>query len=355
MLNKILGEIISILLKLIFIALAVLVIMEASKWAYKEGYSILSSSNNGEIRTVSVTIPKGSNTEQIAIILHDAGLVNSTLYFRFMSKLNGVENKYQYGDYTFSTSNSQDEIMKKLTTEGAKKEVKQFTLVEGLTLEQTADSLAKQGICSKSDFYEALNKKWGYDFLDSIPEDRKIKFQGYILPDTYEVYADASPEQVIGVIFNEMNKIWTEENIAKAKSMGYTIDQILTVASIIEKEVVDRNEQPLVSSVIYNRLDKNMPLQMCSTIMYVLEVPRDRLFFEDLEKESPYNTYKNIGLPVGPICSPGKAAILAALEPDKTDYLFFVLKDDGSRTHNFNSTLEAHNEDKKKYKKTFNP
>ncbi len=355
MINKILGEIISVLLKLIFIAVAVLVIVESSKWAYKEGYSILSSANNGEIRTVLISIPKGSNTEQIANILHDSGLVSSTLYFRFMSKLNGLENKYQYGEYTLSTANSQDEIMKILTTEGAKKEVKQFTLVEGLTLDQTAASLAKQGICSKSDFYDALSKKWGYNFLDSIPEERKIKFQGYILPDTYEVYADAKPEQVIGVIFDEMNKIWTEENIAKANSMGYTIDQILTVASIIEKEVVDRDEQALVSSVIYNRLDKNMPLQMCSTIMYVLEVPRDRLFYEDLEKESPYNTYKNIGLPVGPICNPGKSAILAALEPKDTDYLFFVLKDDGSRTHNFNSTLEGHNSDKQKYKRTFNP
>ncbi len=353
MINKIMGEMIAVLFKLVVAALAVLVVFEAAKLGYNEGYNILSS-NKKAIKTVSITVPRGANTKTIANILEDAGLINSKFYFRVMSKINGTDNKYQYGNYTFSTSNSQDEIMKALTTEGAKKEVKQFTLVEGLTLEQTAVSLAKQGICSKSDFYEALEKNWGYDFLDTIPEERKIKYQGYLLPDTYEVYADATPEEVIGIIFNEMNKVWTKENINKAKRLGYSVDEILTIASIIEREVVEKTEQPLVASVIYNRLDKNMPLQMCSTIMYALEIPRDRLFFEDLEVESPYNTYKNIGLPVGPIANPGREAIIAALNPEHTDYLFFVLKEDGSKTHNFNSTLEAHNKDKKKYTGTFN-
>ncbi len=354
MYKKILLEIISLIFKLAFIVALAFVLVKASKWSYNEGYNILASNNSGAIKTVSVTIPKGASTEQIANILEDAGLINSTFFFRMMSKINGVENKYQYGDYTFSTSKSQDEIMKTLTTEGAKKDVRKFTLVEGLTLEQTAKSLAEQGVCSVSDFYEALDEHWNYAFLDSIPSDRKIKYQGYILPDTYEVYADATAKEVLGVIFNEMNKLWTDERIAQAESRGLTVDEVLTIASIIEREVKEKSEQPLVASVIYNRLEQNMPLQMCSTIMYALKVPREKLYDVDLQVESPYNTYKNIGLPVGPIANPGKDAIIAALEPDNTDYLYFVLKDDDSGTHNFNETLEGHNVDKEKYQGTFN-
>ncbi len=354
MFKKVLIEIISLLFKLAILAVLVVVIMKASKWSYNEGYSILASKNTGVIKTVSISIPEGSSTEQIADILADAGLINSKIFFRIMSKVNGVENKYQYGDYTFSTSFSQDEIMNKLTTEGAKKEVKQFTLIEGLTLEQTAESLANQGICSESDFYEALNKDYNYKFLESIPENRKIKYQGYLLPNTYEVYADASAEDVVGMIFSQMNELWTEERYAQAEKLGFSVDEIITIASIIEREVREKSEQPLVASVIYNRLEVNMPLQMCSTIMYALEVPREKLYNVDLEVDSPYNTYKNIGLPVGPIANPGQDAIIAALEPANTDYLYFVLKDDDSGTHNFNETLEAHNEDKAKYQGTFN-
>ncbi len=355
MVNKIFEEIISIIFKVLFLALAIYLVIIASKWAYNEGYVMLAKKNSGVVKTVSVNIPKGSNTATIADILKDAGLINSTLYFRVMSKLNKVDNAYQYGDFSFSTSSSQDEIMKILTTEGARKEVKKFTIVEGLTLEEVADSLAKQNICSRSDFYSALELKWGYKFLDTVPEDRKVALQGYLLPETYEVYADATAEEIVGVMFNQMNEIWSDEtNLIKAKKLGYTVDEIITIASIIEREVVSKAEQPLVSSVIYNRLDNNMPLQMCSTIMYALEVPRDRLFYADLEIDSPYNTYKNIGLPVGPICNPGKDAILAALNPADTDYLYFVLKDDGSQTHEFNKTLEEHNADKEKYIGTFN-
>ncbi len=354
MYKKILLEVVSLILKLVFIVVVAFVLVKASKWSYNEGYNVLASNKGASIKTVSVNIPKGASTEQIADILEEAGLINSKFFFRMMSKINGVDNKYQYGDYTLSTAKSQDEIMKTLTTEGAKKDVKQFTLVEGLTLEQTADSLAEQGVCSVSDFYDALDAQWNYKFLESIPADRNIKYQGYILPDTYEVYADAKPEEVLGVIFSEMNDFWTEERFLQAESKGLTVDEVLTIASIIEREVKEKSEQPLVASVIYNRLDQNMPLQMCSTIMYALKVPREKLYDADLQVDSPYNTYKNIGLPIGPIANPGKDAIRAALEPDNTDYLYFVLKDDDSGTHNFNETLDEHNIDKEKYQGTFN-
>ncbi len=359
MISKILGEVFQIAVKVVVIILAVVFLINGGKWAYAQGYDLMvrTPSANAVVRNVDISIPKGSSTETIAVILSEAGLIDSTMYFRLIARMNSFDSEFQYGDYTFSTAQSEEDMMEILRTEGAKRETKTFTIVEGLTLAEVAESLADQGMCKETDFYSALdNTNWGYKFLESIPElgDRKVKYQGYLYPNTYEVYKDASAVDIIATMFDEMDKIWTDEYYEQAKKLNMTVDEVLTVASIIEKEVVSPTEQNLVAGVVYNRLDINMPLQMCSTIMYVLEVPRDRLFYADLEIESPYNTYRNPGLPIGPIANPGGGAIRAALFPDDNDYLYFVLKDDGSGTHEFNSSLNDHNRDKAKYVNTFN-
>lgn len=359
MLGKIAGEVFQIALKIIVIIIAVTLLINSSKWAYAQAYELMvrTPSANEVVRNVKVSIPKGSSTETIANILQEAGLIESTLYFRIIARLNGVDSEFQYGDYTFSTAQSEEDMMEILRTEGAKRATKQFTIIEGLTLDQVAESLADQGMCTEKDFYDTLeNTNWGYKFLDSIPDvtDRKVKYQGYLFPDTYEVYEDATTVDIIATMFDKMDRIWTDEYYAQAEVLGMTVDEVLTIASIIEKEVVSPAEQAVVSGVIQNRLDINMPLQMCSTVMYILEVPRDRLFYADLEIESPYNTYRNPGLPIGPIANPGAGAIHAALYPEENDYIYFVLKDDGSGTHEFNSNLQDHNRDKLKYTNTFN-
>lgn len=360
MISKIFGELFQLGVKIAVILLAVFLLMNGSKWAYDQAYAMMvrTPSANEQVRNVNITIPKGSSTETIAEILQKAGLIDSTLYFRISSRLEGYDGKFQYGDYTFSTAQSEEEMMEILRTEGAKKATKQFTIIEGLTLNEVATSLVSQGMVkSEKDFFDTLDKtNWGYKFLEAIPNasDRKVKYQGYLLPETYEVYEDATTRDVIATMFDQMDRLWTDAYYAQAQKLGMTVDEVLTVASIIEKEVVSPAEQSVVSGVIQNRLDINMPLQMCSTIMYVLEVPRDRLFYADLEIESPYNTYINPGLPIGPIANPGAKAIHAALYPENNDYLYFVLKDDGSQTHEFNSNLQDHNRDKAKYVNTFN-
>ncbi len=359
MISKILGEVFQIAVKVIVMVLAITLLINGGKWAYAQAYDLMvrTPSATTVVKNVNVTIPKGSSTETIANILKENGLVDSTLYFRIISRMNGFDSEFQYGDYTFSTAQSEEDMMEILRTEGAKRETKTFTIIEGLTLAEVADSLAKQGMCTQKEFFNALdNTNWGYKFLESIPQlaDRKVEYQGYLFPNTYEVYKDATPVDIIATMFDEMDKLWTDEFYAQAESMNMSVDEILTIASIIEMEVVSPAEQNVVSGVIYNRLNVDMPLQMCSTIMYVLEVPRDRLYYADLEIESPYNTYRNAGLPIGPIANAGAGAIKAALYPDNNDFLYFVLKDDGSGTHEFNSTLQDHNRDKAKYVNTFN-
>lgn len=360
MLSKIFGELFQLVVKVVVVILAVVILMNGSKWAYEQAYAMMvrTPSATEQVRNVNITIPQGSSTETIAEILQESGLIDSTLYFRVISRLEGYDGEFQYGDYTFSTAQSEEEMMEILRTEGAKRATKQFTIIEGLTLNEVATSLVQQGmVASEKDFFDTLDgTNWGYKFLEDIPDlaDRKVKYQGYLLPETYEVYEDATTRDIIATMFDQMDQLWTEAYYAQAERLGMNVDEVLTVASIIEKEVVSPAEQSVVSGVIYNRLDISMPLQMCSTIMYVLEVPRDRLFYADLEIESPYNTYINPGLPVGPIANPGSSAIHAALYPEGNDYLYFVLKDDGSQTHEFNSTLKDHNQDKAKYVNTFN-
>lgn len=359
MISKIFGEILHLVAKVVIIALAVSFLVKGGQWAYAQAYDLMSKtpSANQEIMNVSVVIPQGSTSEGIANILKESGLIDSTLYFRLTSRMNGYDGGFQYGNYTFSTGMGEEEMMEILLTEGAKRETKKFTVVEGLTLAQTASSLSEQGMCTIDEFYTALdNTNWGYEFLNSVPgvQDRAITYQGYLFPSTYEVYADATAVDIISTMFDQMDKIWTEEYYAKAKQLGLTVDEVLTIASIIEKEVVSPAEQSIVAGVIYNRIEQGMELQMCSTVMYVLEKHRDRLLYSDLEIVSPYNTYLTSGLPVGPIANAGSGAIRAALYPDDNNYVYFVLKDDGSGTHEFNETYAEHNSDKAKYTDTFN-
>ena len=359
MISKIFGEITQFVVKIGIIVVAIFVLVNGGKWAYAEAYDLMSRTPaaDQEIKNVSVTIPKGASTEKIASILEEGGLVDSTLYFRVSARLNGYDGQFQYGDYTFSTAMSEEDIMEILLTEGAKRATKTFTVVEGLTLKDMATSLANQGMCTESEFYAALdNTNWGYEFLKDIPDssDRNIKYQGYLFPSTYEVYEDATAVDIIATMFDQMDKIWTDDYYARAEELGMSIDEIMTIASIIEEEVVNPLEQTIVSGIIYNRLDQGMPLQMCSTVMYILDKHRDRLLYEDLEIVSPYNTYLNPGLPVGPISNPGEGAIHAALYPDDNDYLYFVLKDDGSGSHEFNADYSEHVKDKAKYVNTFN-
>lgn len=359
MITKVLGEIFQIGFKIVAVILAVVILINGGKWAYAQAYDLMSRtpSANQVVKNVNVEIPKGATTETIANILEESGLIDSTLYFRLIARLNGFDGNFQYGDYVFSTGQSEEDMMEILLTEGAKRETKTFTIVEGLTLAEVANSLAAQGMCTEIDFYKALDEtNWGYKFLDSIPRSsaRKVLYQGYLFPSTYEVYADATAVDIIATMFDQMDKIWTDEFYAQAERKGMTVDEVMTIASIIEKEVVAPREQSTVAGVIYNRLDNSTPLQMCSTVMYVLDIDRSYLTYDDLEVDSPYNTYKYAGLPVGPIANPGEGAIRAALYPEEHDYFYFVLKDDGSGTHEFNSTLQEHNRDKAKYKDAVN-
>jgi UPF0755 protein len=215
---------------------------------------------------------------------------------------------------------------------GVKAETLRFTVPEGLTVAQTAETLAGTGLGDARDFLAAAvaGNFNGYRFLDGAAD-----LEGYLYPETYDVYSDASARDVIDRMLKQFDRLFTEEYYGKAEASGLSVAEVVTIASLIERETRVPEERALVASVIMNRIAMGMPLQIDATVQYALGEQKDRLSYEDLEIDSPYNTYKIEGLPPGPICSPRIECVEAALNPADTDYLYYVLRPELDGRHNF--------------------
>lgn len=300
--------------------------------------------------SVIVEIPQGSGTTQIADILKDNDLINNTFVFRIKARLGGLDGKFKAGTYRFSPAMDMKKIMAVIVKGESVGQT--FQIIEGLTVKQIAESLDKQGIVKAKDFLsEAQNGNFDYPFMKYLPKGPN-RLEGFLCPNQYEAPLNASAHQVIDIMLKQFNKVFPESDYSKAKTLGYDVYDVVTVASLIEREVREDQERPLVASVVYNRLAKGMKLEFCSTVQYILGKPQAILSIADTKIESPYNTYLHDGLPPGPICSPGEAAIKAALNPADTDYIYFVLKSGDATTHNFSSSYAQFLKDKDAYKKT---
>jgi UPF0755 protein len=195
-----------------------------------------------------------------------------------------------------------------------------------------------------TEFVNLANNK---DFADSLGL-KQNSFEGYLFATDYEIYERCSPEEAIKIFYNGFNEFYNDSLIVRTKELGYSVHEIITLASIIKGETDKEEEMPRISGVYHNRLRIGMKLQADPTIQYVIPGGWRRLTFKDLESDSPYNTYKYFGLPPGPINSPGRSAILAALYPEKNNYLYFVAG--GTGGHLFGKTLTEHNNNVKKYR-----
>lgn len=199
------------------------------------------------------------------------------------------------------------------------------TVPEGLTIKATAEKFetATKGSITAAEFVEATKAGgYEYDFLEGVPAGN---LEGYLFPNTYEVTSKNTARQAVDMMLRSFSRETRDLDWDHAASLGLTPYQVVTAASIIEKEVKFAEERPLVASVIYNRLKKNMKLGMCSTVLYALGEWKPKLTNKDTQVDSPYNTYKIDGLPPGPICNPGFESISAALNPATTDYIFFLV------------------------------
>jgi UPF0755 protein len=283
---------------------------------------------------VTVEIPQGTGLVRTSILLENKKLIRSALLLRAYAVMNRLEKKIRAGEYELKKNMSIAEILK-VISEG-KVKLHKIVIPEGFTLLQIAEIVDSSGITGGRPFLETASD---ITFIGKLGINAD-SLEGYLFPETYFFPKNTSPEKIIRAMTAGVFSIFTPDIVRKAKSMGFTIHETLTLASIIEKETGSPGERPLISSVFHNRLKAGMRLETDPTVIYGIKNFGGNLTRNDLETPTPYNTYIISGLPPGPISSPGKAAIMAALFPADTNYLYFVSKNDS--THFFSSDYRDH-------------
>ena len=312
-----------------------------------------------DTKTEKVEIPIGSSPTAIGRILEENGIINNGKIFRYYAKFKN-ESGFMAGEYELSPSMNLDEIIGHLKEGKVQQEVVfQITIPEGRQLEQIAVILENRMGLSEKEFLEKANdKKFLEKMREKYPqvitdemfdEDVKYALEGYLFPATYPFYVEnPTAEEVIDTMLQKTDEILQDDEVRIGMgNMGLTPHELLTMASLIEAEATMLTDRESIASVFYNRLDVGMPLQTDPTVLYALGEHKDRTLYEDLEVDSPYNTYKIQGLPPGPIANAGLTSIQAALNPAETEYYYFLATPDGEVL--FNETLEEHNIDKNEH------
>ncbi len=295
---------------------------------------------------VTVVVPENCDTETLAELLGDAGAIKYPSVFEFYVKMKKKEGEYLPGTYTISPTLNYDYMVAEFKPKAPERTTVVVTIPEGYSVDQMVRLLVDKGLGTYEGYVRAINEyEFDYRFIEELGEtspDRFWRLEGYLYPDTYYYYSTSTEETVIYKMLENFNSKFTEEYYERAKEMGMTVDEVLTLASMIEKEVIYADEMGNVSSVFHNRLNNpaNYPyLDSDATIMYAIE--RDTGSrpekLTETSYESPYNTYKNKGLPPGPISNPSMEAIRYAMYPNSTNYHYFVSGSNGrtvfSRTY----------------------
>ena len=299
---------------------------------------------------VTVEIPEGASVKKIAEILKENGLINYPRAFTKRLQDSEYRGKLHGGTYTLNTGMTTLEMMAAMSPSYEENAPIDYLVVpEGFTVEMIAARCEEQGICSATEFLNACKSVTRSDFpyLEDIPAGANVKYkvQGFLFPATYDIYESTTAESLVAWMLQTFENYYTQDLQDRAAELGYSAFEVVTRASIVEREAKVDEERPIIAGVINNRLKADMPLQMCPTVLYPLTngmYDKSQVLYEDLELDSPYNTYKNAGLPVGPICNPGIACINAVLYPQEHNYLYYHVGDEEAGTHIFTEDYEEH-------------
>ncbi len=308
------------------------------------GYHILlmqlSPVDSGDTTNIDLIIAERSTASQVAQLLYSNRLIRNESLFLAYCRHQGLDSRLKAGHYQLSRSQSLPEIAERIS-EGKVVTIS-FTVPEGYTVDKIGRLLAEKGICTIEEWQEAINNEYNYEFLQlANPGSGKSYLEGFLFPDTYVIAEDTKAIEIVNAMLGNFQKLWAREFEQQAQAQDMDVYDTIIIASMIEKEAMVDNERKVISGVIQNRLDKNMPLQIDATVLYILNNDeKDIIYYEDLEIDSVYNTYKYAGLPQAPIACPGKAAIDAALNPQQHQYLYYVSRGDGS--HQFSKTYSEH-------------
>ena len=286
-------------------------------------------------------VSTGQGVSEIAGRLASEGLIVHPHGFRLFARINGLDKKIKTGEYSLSAAMSPSEILDKLIS--GKVLLYRLTIPEGYTMSQIADLVGSSGIAERDDFIRALSDR-------RLLEEQKIEadsFEGYLFPDTYFFPKNTPAEKIIDVLVTRFRAVFTPERLKRAVELGLTVHEVVTLASIIEKETGVPQERPIIASVFHNRLKRGMRLESDPTVIYGIKDFDGNITRKDLATPTAYNTYRIKGLPPGPIANPGEKAIEAALYPADTAYIYFVARRDG--THHFSTNIRDHNRAVAKY------
>lgn len=286
-----------------------------------------------------IIVQEGMTTADIAQLLHEKKLVKDPTAFRWEARYKGLATKLQAGPYQIEGGLSNGAIVD-VMVKGRIKQLR-FTVPEGFTVVKTAKKLEAEGLGKADKFIAAAKNYAPFDYMQTDNPDVLFKAEGFIYPATYELPVGLSEEKILAILVGQFDEYMREEKIPeKCAQQGLQLRQVVNLAAMVELEAVFAEEQPRIAGVFLKRLAIGMPIQSDTTIQYLLGSQKEIITFDDTKIQSPYNTYQNPGLPPGPIGSPGMSAIKAVLEPEKTEYLYFVAEKDGH--HRFTKTYSEH-------------
>lgn len=307
-------------------------------------FEVYVPSNPGSHETIIFAVKSGLSDDQIGTSLQKLGIIRSSYFFKFYSVLSLKHSQLQAGEYNLSPKMSIYEIANKMAQGDVIRE--NIAILEGWTIKDISRYLESKGIC-KQDYFISLTKKDysdEFDFLQDKPKNADL--EGYLFPDTYQIDGGVTCENILTAMLSNFDKKLTPELRAEIKNQKKSIFDIVTMASILEKEVRTLDDKKIVAGILWKRISIGMPLQLDSTVIYITGKSDANLTTKDIQIDSPYNTYKYKGLPKGPISNPGISSITAAIYPTKTNYWFFLT--DGKTI--FSETLEQHNKAKSEMK-----
>lgn len=337
--------------KIMLVVLIVLVVAVSLFFKKMNSTEVNSSAKNKPEETISVNIESGSSVTDIIKSLEDNGVIDSAFHFKYLCKKMGYGPEFKSGYYTFTNHMSFDDIIKALNTGASSINAKKLTVREGEWLSEIASDLESQGVCTAKEFLTAANSRdYDYDFVAKIPE-RDNLLEGYLFPATYSIEENMSATDIVNMMLAKFDQVVKDNDIeAQAKKLNHTLDDAVIIASLIEGEVKYAPERTLVSSVIYNRLAKNMKLQLDDSVIYSMGKRATRVLYSDLKNNDKHNTYVVDGLPVGPINSPSEDSLKAAVNPDSTNYFYYVVENTTTGQHHFSATYEEHQQAEASYK-----
>lgn len=336
---------VGILLAVVMVGIGIWQITETPGSVLKEEPpTVLPTSTPGA--TILISIQEGESAQEMGEKLEDEGIIASGLLFRVLVALQGYEDKLVAGDYEFEKGMPTLEVLERIRRGQTAPLV--VTIREGLRAEEIAELMEDKTVVPAEDFLEAIESWYEFSFLYTKPYWANL--EGYLFPDTYFFSRNMTAEEVVLQILENFDQRLDSELRQQADVAGLSMHTVLTLASIVEREAQVPDERPVIAGVFLKRLRRGMPLEADPTVQYAVgndpaSVARygywkQELTQTDLEVDSPYNTYRNAGLPRGPICNPGLDSIRAVVTPEQTDYLYFVARADGS--HVFAETLEEH-------------